>query len=163
MPTSDRPNILLIFTDQHRLSAVGCYGDTPCQTPSIDRLASEGVRFETAYRDSVHSVPRLQPGTSDDHDRDTIFVEFNGANSLATSMVTVRQGDWKYGWNCSNRDELYNLASDPNEMDNRIDDPGCADQVLHMRRLIETWMVETGYPGPALNMYRHSRIEPLTA
>ena len=95
--------------------------------------------------------------------RDTIFVEFNGVNSLATSIVTVRQGDWKYGWNCSNRDELYNLASDPHEMDNRIGDPGCADQVLHMRRLIETWMVETGYPGPALNMYRHSRIEPLTA
>ncbi len=45
----DTPNILLLFTDQHRLSALGCYGDTPCQTPNIDRLAEEGVRFETAY------------------------------------------------------------------------------------------------------------------
>ena len=44
-----RPNILLLFTDQHRLSAVGCYGDTPCRTPNIDRLAADGVRFETAY------------------------------------------------------------------------------------------------------------------
>ena len=44
-----RPNILLIFTDQHRLSAVGCYGETPCRTPNIDRLAREGTRFETAY------------------------------------------------------------------------------------------------------------------
>ncbi len=48
MPT-DRPNILLFFTDQHRLSALGCYGETPCRTPNIDRLAEEGVRFETAY------------------------------------------------------------------------------------------------------------------
>ena len=41
-------NVLLILTDQHRLSAVGAYGETPCQTPHIDRLAEEGVRFENA-------------------------------------------------------------------------------------------------------------------
>jgi len=44
-----RPNILLLFTDQHRLSALGCYGRTPCRTPTIDRLAAEGVRFQTCY------------------------------------------------------------------------------------------------------------------
>ncbi|MBT4498290.1 MAG: sulfatase-like hydrolase/transferase, partial [Gemmatimonadetes bacterium] len=46
---NERPSILLIFTDQHRLSAVGCYGETVCRTPNIDRLAAQGVRFETAY------------------------------------------------------------------------------------------------------------------
>jgi arylsulfatase A-like enzyme len=43
------PNILLILTDQHRLSAVGAYGNTPCQTPHIDHLAAEGVQFDNAY------------------------------------------------------------------------------------------------------------------
>ena len=43
------PNILLIFTDQHRLSAVGAYGTTPCSTPYMDQLASQGVRFDRAY------------------------------------------------------------------------------------------------------------------
>ncbi|MFP4249359.1 MAG: sulfatase-like hydrolase/transferase [Armatimonadota bacterium] len=47
--SSTRPNVLLLFTDQHRLSALGCYGETPCRTPNLDRLAAEGVRFETAY------------------------------------------------------------------------------------------------------------------
>ncbi|RKY90864.1 hypothetical protein DRQ15_06405, partial [candidate division KSB1 bacterium] len=42
-------NVLLILTDQHRLSAVGAYGSTPCRTPNIDRLAHQGVRFENAY------------------------------------------------------------------------------------------------------------------
>mgnify|MGYP006281708793 CR=1 FL=1 len=46
---ADQPNILLIFTDQHRLSAIGAYGETPCQTPNLDRLAAGGTRFETAY------------------------------------------------------------------------------------------------------------------
>ncbi len=43
------PNILLILTDQHRLSALGSYGETPCRTPNLDRLAREGVRFQNAY------------------------------------------------------------------------------------------------------------------
>jgi arylsulfatase A-like enzyme len=46
---ADQPNILFVFTDQHRLSAVGAYGETPCRTPHIDRLAAEGVLFENAY------------------------------------------------------------------------------------------------------------------
>jgi arylsulfatase A-like enzyme len=44
-----RPNIIFIFTDQHRLSAVGAYGPTPCKTPNIDTLADDGVKFEYAY------------------------------------------------------------------------------------------------------------------
>lgn len=45
----NKPNIILILTDQHCLSAVGCYGKTSCLTPNIDKLAQDGVRFETAY------------------------------------------------------------------------------------------------------------------
>ena len=52
MPES--PNILLILTDQHRLSAVGAYGETPCRTPHIDRLASDGASFCNAI--SGHPV-----------------------------------------------------------------------------------------------------------
>lgn len=52
---TETPNILLIMTDQHRLSAISAYrdsplcGDTPCQTPNLDRLAAEGVLFNTVY------------------------------------------------------------------------------------------------------------------
>jgi arylsulfatase A-like enzyme len=88
--------------------------------------------------------------------RNTIFVEFNGVNNLATSMVTVRKGNWKYGWNCSNADELYDLAADPHETENRIDDPRCSAQVTEMRETLEAWMVETDYPG--LSMYIQSRM-----
>ena len=45
----NQPNIILFFTDQQRLSAIGAYGKTVCKTPNIDRLAAEGVRFENAY------------------------------------------------------------------------------------------------------------------
>jgi arylsulfatase A-like enzyme len=45
----DRPNILLILTDQHRYDTLGCYGAEMCQTPNLDRLAQRGVRFDRAY------------------------------------------------------------------------------------------------------------------
>ncbi len=46
-----RPNILFIYTDDHSYRTVGCYPEAYpwVRTPTIDRLAREGVRFESAY------------------------------------------------------------------------------------------------------------------
>lgn len=48
---AERPNILFIFTDDQSHRSVGCYEEAHpwVQTPNIDRLAAEGVRFEQAY------------------------------------------------------------------------------------------------------------------
>lgn len=43
-----RPNILLIFTDDHAYQAISAYGSTINRTPNIDRLADEGLRFDRA-------------------------------------------------------------------------------------------------------------------
>lgn len=43
------PNIVLIFSDQHRADAMGCAGSAFVETPNLDRLAAEGVRFDHAY------------------------------------------------------------------------------------------------------------------
>jgi arylsulfatase A-like enzyme len=88
--------------------------------------------------------------------RDAVFTEFHGVNSLSTSMVSVRRGDLKYGWNCSNWDELYDLGHDPYETTNLIHTPKYADIVIEMRELIHAWMQETAYP--AIGMYRRSRL-----
>lgn len=44
-----RPNILLLFADDLRADALGCYGNPYVITPNIDRLATEGTRFTHAY------------------------------------------------------------------------------------------------------------------
>ena len=46
---SERPNIVFFMTDQLRRDALGCYGNTICQTPNLDRLAATGRRFDHAY------------------------------------------------------------------------------------------------------------------
>ena len=45
----NRPNIIFIFSDQQRYSALGCAGNSVVRTPAFDRLASEGVLFEHAF------------------------------------------------------------------------------------------------------------------
>ncbi len=44
-----KPNVVFLFSDQHRRDAAGCYGHPQAQTPNIDRLAAGGVRFTQAY------------------------------------------------------------------------------------------------------------------
>ncbi|MEM7334270.1 MAG: sulfatase-like hydrolase/transferase [Chloroflexota bacterium] len=41
--------IILMMTDTQRKDMVGCYGNQEMQTPHLDRLAHEGMRFEKAY------------------------------------------------------------------------------------------------------------------
>ncbi len=43
--TGQRPNIVLIFTDDQGYGDVSTYHASDCQTPNIDRLASEGMLF----------------------------------------------------------------------------------------------------------------------
>ncbi|HKQ61051.1 MAG TPA: sulfatase-like hydrolase/transferase [Candidatus Polarisedimenticolaceae bacterium] len=42
------PSVLLVTIDTLRADHVGCYGDAAAQTPQLDRLAAEGVRFDEA-------------------------------------------------------------------------------------------------------------------
>lgn len=45
----DRPNVVVIMTDQQRWDTLGAYGNGHIRTPNLDRLASEGALFEHAF------------------------------------------------------------------------------------------------------------------
>jgi len=45
----ERPNILFIMSDDHAYQAISAYGSNRNQTPNIDRLAKEGMRFDRAF------------------------------------------------------------------------------------------------------------------
>src|SRR6056297_1944961 len=47
--SAPRPNIVLIFIDDLGWKDLGCYGNDFVETPRIDRLAAEGVRFTDFY------------------------------------------------------------------------------------------------------------------
>ncbi len=43
------PNIIFLLTDDHRADAMGCAGNPIIQTPNMDALAANGVRFTNAF------------------------------------------------------------------------------------------------------------------
>jgi arylsulfatase A-like enzyme len=57
MVQSDLPNVLVIMTDQQKATASHLYGNTFCETPSMARLAEEGVLFEQAFTPHPLCVP----------------------------------------------------------------------------------------------------------
>ena len=54
---SQKPNIILIFIDDMGWADLSCFGNKDVQTPNIDRLASEGIRFEQFYVNSPICSP----------------------------------------------------------------------------------------------------------
>jgi len=56
--TERAPNILLIFTDDHAQWAVGAFGNKDIHTPTMDRLAAEGMRFTRGFTKPVCSPSR---------------------------------------------------------------------------------------------------------
>lgn len=55
--TQQRPNILFVLMDDLGWSDVGCYGSKWIQTPNIDRLAVQGMRFTDAYTPAPVCTP----------------------------------------------------------------------------------------------------------
>lgn len=53
----DRPNILLISTDQQRADHLGCYGNPTIRTPAVDSLSSRGTTFDRFYVASPVCMP----------------------------------------------------------------------------------------------------------
>jgi arylsulfatase A len=52
-----RPNIVLILADDLGYGDLGCYGQMNFQTPNLDRMAAEGLRFTQHYAGSTVCAP----------------------------------------------------------------------------------------------------------
>ncbi len=71
--SGDRPNILVILTDDQGWPTLGCYGSEKVPTPHLDRLAAGGTRFTDAY-----VMPQCTPTRA----------------SFLTGQHTARNGMW---------------------------------------------------------------------
>ncbi|MGC6460011.1 MAG: sulfatase-like hydrolase/transferase [Akkermansiaceae bacterium] len=50
---AEKPNIVIIFTDDQGYGDLGCYGSKTNKTPRLDQLAKEGIRFTSFYTQTV--------------------------------------------------------------------------------------------------------------
>jgi uncharacterized sulfatase len=49
MTTQPQPNIIFLFSGQQRWNTLGCYGQPLDVTPNLDKMASEGIKFEHVF------------------------------------------------------------------------------------------------------------------
>ncbi len=81
---SSRPNIILIITDQQRFDTIAALGFPWVTTPSLDRLAREGVAFTNCFV----TAPSCAPSRAS---------LFTGYTPHTTGVF--RNGDlWRHGW-----------------------------------------------------------------
>ena len=85
-----RPNILFIFSDDHAAQSISCYGSRINQTPHIDRLAAEGMRFTHCFAvNSICSPSRAAILTGKYHHLNgvPVFNRFDGSQSHVAKLL----------------------------------------------------------------------------
>jgi len=85
LPAADRPNVVILFTDDQGTLDAGCYGARDLLTPNIDRLAADGVRFTQAYAHTVCCPSRAALLTGRHPQR-------SGVNSWTQGDMRARKG-----------------------------------------------------------------------
>ncbi|HLU48419.1 MAG TPA: sulfatase-like hydrolase/transferase, partial [Planctomycetota bacterium] len=89
-PSAAPPNIVFILADDLGWGDLGAYGQRTLQTPSIDRLAKEGMRFTQFYAGSTVCAPSrcvLMTGLHTGH----AFIRGNAKDNLRPEDVTVAE------------------------------------------------------------------------
>ena len=77
-PGDERPNIVFVMTDDHAAHALSAYDDTLIETPNLDRIAAEGMRFDDCYCTNALCAPSrasILTGT---------YSHVNGVRTLST-------------------------------------------------------------------------------
>src|SRR6266436_855551 len=78
----NRPNILFIMADDHAAHALSCYGSKMNQTPNLDRIAQDGMRFLNCFAvNSICSPSRacILTGKYSHINEVTVFNRFDGS------------------------------------------------------------------------------------
>lgn len=82
-----RPNIIFILADDLGYGEIGCYGQKIIQTPRIDAMAREGMRFTQFYAGATVCAPsRSVLMTGQHHGRTRVRGNAGKANPLAQSL-----------------------------------------------------------------------------
>lgn len=95
--------------------------------------------------------------------RKAVVSTYNGQQFGLYSQRMIRTKQWKYIWNLTDIDELYDVENDPYELVNRINDKQAEDIVIKLRRHLFDELNRTGDRLVTENAWMRSQLlaEPL--
>ena len=89
-----RPNIVFIYADDLGYAELGCYGNTFNETPNLDKLAKQGVRFTQAYSAAPVCSPARSAFLTGQYPARvgiTDYLRPNDSKHLPTSHITIAE------------------------------------------------------------------------
>ncbi len=92
--SEDKPNIIFILADDLGWAELGCYGNKFNETPNLDRMAGEGMRFTEAYAAAPVCSPyraALMTGQYPARVGITDYLRPNDTRHLSTDYVTIAE------------------------------------------------------------------------
>src|SRR5690606_25847773 len=101
--SASKPNIVFILADDLGYGDLSCYGQQRYQTPNIDRLAAEGMRFTQFYSGTSVCAPSRSSLMSGQHTGHTFIrgnkeVRPEGQQAIADSVHTIAEHLKKAGY-----------------------------------------------------------------
>jgi arylsulfatase A-like enzyme len=149
-----RPNFLLVITDQQRADHLGCYGNPIVKTPSIDRLADSGTRFDNFHVATPICMPNratLMTGRMPSlHGarqngiplslNATTFVEIMRAAGYATALV--------------GKCHLQSISGNPPTIGMPVPDPKKTQPPEHLREADRSWLSHGRYDQELRSTWR---------
>ncbi len=87
-PAAEKPNIIFILADDMGYGDLGCYGQQKIETPNIDNLAKEGIKFTQHYSGSAVCAPSRSALLTGQHTGHTT-IRGNGPHELLPSPQDI--------------------------------------------------------------------------
>lgn len=105
-----RPNVLLILVDDLK-PALGSYGDPVAITPGMDKLASQGMRFEAAYSNQAVCAPsRLNLMLGSRSTSTGIYGFGRNFRDFYPDAVTLPQHFMEHGYHAESMGKVYHIG-----------------------------------------------------
>lgn len=122
-------NVLFIMGDDHSAEVLGCYGNSMVRTPNLDRLASEGVRFDRAYTNSPVCAPSRQSILTGKlpHAAGVTLLK----TPLAAAQITIAEHLGQFGFRTGAIGKMHFNSDLPHGFDFRVDRP---DHKKHLEK-----------------------------
>jgi iduronate 2-sulfatase len=105
-----RPNVLMILVDDLK-PTLGCYGDAMAKTPSIDRLAARGMRFDLAYCNQAVCAPSRFTLMLGSHSTSTgLYGLGSQLRNLVPNAITLPQLFAKSGYRTESLGKVFHIG-----------------------------------------------------
>lgn len=118
-----RPNILFIMSDDHAYQAISTYSNRLIETPNIDRLANEGIKFNNACVTNSICAPSRATILTGKHTHINGKIDNRHTNPFDTSNVTFPQLFQKAGYETAMYGKLH-FGNNPKGVDDFMILPG---------------------------------------